>query len=193
MKGLPGLEIDALAHINNLAWLLSRRDTRPRARAAAIKYVDLFLGYVLRAELRNGWWERERRIRTPYADHLDAPGSKAIKHPIAWAQRQDRANSGETWLARTYFARSSYIFVERKPYWLSGVAIVIADSRLSALQNWTTTHARRRLEEETGYRQLWTPEECLDASRVYPRRSVAARFCLALADLCPTPERRRVA
>lgn len=187
------LEVDALGQLNSVGYQLTGKATRARVRASAAKYVDLFLGYVMRAELANGWWERERRIRTPYADWRITEG--ADKAGILWARSCDRQVSAENWIARTAISiestawPSDVTIVERLRGWPFG-AISIPRVRTHALSRYSTTHARKRLEEETGYRQLWTPEECLDASRIYPRKSVAARFCIALADLC-SPQRAK--
>lgn len=145
-------------------------------------FVDLFLGYARRLELRNGWWERDRRIFQPYADVVDSDDGKYSRHTIA---------QFEFWIARLSpdaeaFASDLVLDGTWIPYWLSsnGRTMTVNHVRSFLTQRTTAMPVRRRLEAETGYSHLHTPEECLDASRIYPNKSVAARFCIACAEFC---------
>lgn len=183
------LDVDAVAELRNFAPLLSCKDTRARWAVRAAKYVDLFLGYAMRAEMAHGWWGRDRRVRPPHSGPPDS--TRRTPLDVKYDRRYDRNLSLDTWLVRCAVPMGDATLIERANgyQWLSGDVVTIATLRANVLARYSTTQARDRLEEETGYRHLWTPEECLDASRVYPRKSVAARFCIALADLCH-PERR---
>lgn len=159
------LASDAVAHVNHLL----HRIWIGRGRAGTLyrrhpPVVDLALGYLHGGELEHGWWERARRINQPRNDEL----------------------SDETWLVRVVDAvplRAGDVPLERWVPWI-GRAVGRRSMRITLIGRAESFALRKRLEEETGYRTLSTPADCVDASRVYPRGSIAARFLVAAAEYC---------
>lgn len=169
-------EFDAVSSIGlrlTYAWNRAQeRKSPPR-----LSDLDVILGFATRGELRNGWWERERRVVAPETKPRPHRGDR-------WSVLQY-----EAWLCRAVpFATLSFdrsrLIVEQGGAWFacSSRVVSIAMLRHMLLARVCITTIRRRLDEETGYARLVSHEECLDASRVYPPRSIGARFCILAAD-----------
>lgn len=169
--------------IDMLMWSTREAARHPHSvKRPTLAALDLLIGYRHRCEFANGWWERDRRVEIPYANCEMVP----LDHRQWWINR----HLCPTWLVRVApdapFDGSRPI-VERRwtARWFARAPRDITQIRSWWLPTIGTESVRRRLDDETGYRELRTAAECLDASIVYPPSSVAARFCCALAAFCP--------
>lgn len=150
----------------------------PKTGIRRLYLLDLLVGYSLRSEMTRGWWcQRAVRIRGPFRDQVE---EGPHRHPHHREQRYVRmfqvhpaASCIEWWL----------VSGRRERYTPSWTCTERARCRRRVVSiAWRPL--RERLEEETGYRAIWTPAEAADAAKVYGRKpgSVAYRALMTLVD-----------
>ena len=134
-----------------------------------LQAVDLLLGYGLGVDWKHGWW-RQRALR------LHGPRRY-------WPKDESDCMSGQ----------------RRDPLWIRLFELAphaYGSGGWRGVKEWRGPHralerrrlyvywplVRQRLEEETGYRALWTAAECADAAKIYADkpRSIGYRALMAL-------------
>lgn len=185
---LARLRVDALAAV----WTPFDRDKGARR----LRMADLFLGWALGANLRNGWWQwraikttpgmammiREERVQ--YLMRTGALGwaplsRDAAELTAAAADIPGRWRGAEICEAAMELANWPHRTMVRKPDWKWPHRAEMRQLLVTHLRR----DLRRKLYDLTGYERITSAADCVDAARALPRTSCGSRALFLLANV----------
>lgn len=147
----------------------------PRTGIRRLYLLDLLIGYGLRSEMHRGWWcQRALRLHGPRRTFADMRPGPPDDEPSRFR------DAGWRRLWQVHPSVGPKGFDGWHDHWKCEVR---AEFRRHAVQvSWH--QIRPRLEEETGYREIWTHDNAIDAARVYSSKpkSLAYRTLMTLID-----------